>query len=201
VAKNVSLGHNAFRQSNRPLNTIFQQQQEHILTMATPESSAFAFIVNRHPLPSPYLVHMSRMSKTTKKNLDFFKPNVMYLPRTMNFILKPLLHNDELFNLHRQVLKETMLEVITSNNNEALSSSDVLQTLGVESVAKQEISRVLHTVSLTRRNEHKFNQIMSNWRKLQMKRLRNEHYLPCTFIADVQRSKIELKFVIKQLKM
>jgi hypothetical protein len=88
VAKNVSLGHNAFRQSNRPLNTIFQQQQEHILTMATPESSTFAFIVNRHPLPSPYLVHMSRMSKTTKKNLDFFKPNVMYLPRTMNFILK-----------------------------------------------------------------------------------------------------------------
>jgi hypothetical protein len=93
VAKNVSFGHNAFRQSNRPLNTIFQQQQERILTMSTPESSAFAFIVNRHPLPSPYLVHMSRMSKTTKKNLDFFKPNVMYPPRTMNFILKPLLHS------------------------------------------------------------------------------------------------------------
>jgi hypothetical protein len=34
-----------------------------------------------------------------------------------------------------------------------------------------------------------------------MKRLQNEHYLPCTFISDVQRSKIELKFVIKQLKM
>jgi hypothetical protein len=169
--------------------------------MTAPSSNGFAFIIDRHPLPSPYLVHLSRMSKTTKKNLDFFKPNVIYLPQTMNFILKPLLHNDELFNLHRQVLKETMLEVMTSNNDEALSSSAILQTLGVESVAKQEISRVLDRVPLTRHNEHKFNKIMSNWRKLRMKRLRNEHYLQNTFIADVQRSKIELKFVIKQLKM
>ena len=90
--------------------------------MTAPLTNAFAFIVDRHPLPSPYLVHMSRMSKTTKKNLDFFKPNVVYLPQTMNFILKPLLHNNELFNLHRQVLKEAMLEVMTSNNYEALNS-------------------------------------------------------------------------------
>ena len=169
--------------------------------MTASRCNDFAFIVDRHPLPSPYLVHMSRMSKTTKKNLDFFKLNVMYLPRTMNFILKPLLHNDELFNLHHQVLKEAMLEVMTSNNYEALNSSAILQTLGVESVAKQEISRVLDAVPLTRHNEHKFNKIMSKWRQLRMKRLRNEHHLPSTFIADVQRSKIELKFIIKQLKM
>jgi D-serine deaminase-like pyridoxal phosphate-dependent protein len=87
-----------------------------------------------------------------------------------------------------------------SNNDKALSSSAIIQTLGVESVVKQEIQRVLYAVPLTPRNDHKLNKIMSNWRKLQMKRLRNEHYLPSTFIDDVQRSKIELKFVIKQLK-
>jgi hypothetical protein len=157
--------------------------------------------IGTHCQAPTYLVHMSRMWKTTKKNLDFFQPNVVYLPETMNFILKPLLHNDELFNLHRKVLKETMLEVITSNNDEALGSSNLLQTLGVESVAKQEISRVFDRLPLTRCNEHKFNHIMSNWRALQMKWLRNEHYLPFTFISDVQRSKIELKFVIKKLKM
>jgi hypothetical protein len=169
--------------------------------MTAPLTNGFAFIVNRDPLPSPYLVHMSRMSKTTKKNLDFFQPDVVYLPETMNSILKLLLHNNELFNLHCKVLKETMLEVITSNNDEALGSSDLLQTLGVKSVAKQEISRVFDRLPLTRCNKHKFNQIMSNWRALQMKRLRNKHYLPCTFISDVQRFKIELKFIIKQLKM
>ena len=119
----------------------------------------------------------------------------------MNFILKPLLHNDGLFNLHRWVLKEAILEVMTTNNNGALSSSAILQTLGVESVAKQEISRIFDEVPITRRNEHKFNKIMSNWRNLIMKPLRNEHYLPSTFTSDVRRSKIELKFVIKQLKI
>jgi hypothetical protein len=124
--------------------------------MKAPLTNAFAFIVDRHPLPSPYLVHMSRMSKTTKKNLDFFQPNVIYLPQTMNFILKPLLYNAGLFNLHCKVLKETMLEVITSNNNETLGSRDILQTIGVESVAKQEISRVFDRFPLTRCNELRF---------------------------------------------
>jgi hypothetical protein len=93
------------------------------------------------------------------------------------------------------------LKRITSNTDKALGSSDIPQTLGVESVAKQEISRCFDTSPLTRRNENEFNQIVSNWRKLRMKRLQNEHHLTSTFISDVQRSKIELKFVIKQLKM
>ncbi len=150
------------------------------------------------PLPCSYFADVEDHQEESR---FFFKPNVVYLPETMNFILKPLLHNNELFNLHRQVLKEAMLEVTTSNNDETLYSSANLQTLGVESVAKQEISRILASLRLTRRNQHKFNEIMSSWRKLRMKRLRNEHYLPSTFIADVQRSKAELKFVIKQLKM
>ena len=61
----------------------------------------------------------------------------------MDFILKPLLHNEESFNFHRQVLKESMLEAITSNDEDVLGSSANLQTLAVESVAKQETSRVL----------------------------------------------------------
>ena len=97
--------------------------------MVDPGSNGFIFIVDRHPFPSPYLVHMSRMSKTTKKNLDFFKPNVIYLPGTMNFILKALLHNAGLFNLQCQVLKEAMLEVMTTNNDEALSSIAILHIL------------------------------------------------------------------------
>jgi hypothetical protein len=78
--------------------------------MTAPLTNGFTFIVNWHPLQSPYFVHMSRMSKTTKKNLDFFHPNVVYLPQTMNFILKQLLHNAELFNLYSKVLKRNHVE-------------------------------------------------------------------------------------------
>ena len=146
---------------------------------------------------------MSRMSKTRKETLDYFKPNVIYTPRSMDFILKPLLHNEELFNFHRQVVKESMLEAITSNDKNVLESSTILQTLAVEYVAKQEISRVLFATGgspLTGRKEHKFNIILSNWRELRMKRLCDEHYLSNTFISDVKRSKIEVKFIMKQEK-
>ncbi len=114
------------------------------LTMAAPlKSNNFAFIVNRHPFPNPCLVHVSRMSKKWTETLDCFKPNLIHAPRSMDFILKPLLHNEELFNFHRQVVKESMLEAITSNDKNVLESSTILQTLAVESVAKQETSRVL----------------------------------------------------------
>jgi hypothetical protein len=149
------------------------------------------------PTPCSYVADV----EDHQEESGFFQPNAVYLSQRIHFILKPLLHNDKLFNLHRKVYKETMLEVITSNNDKALGSSNILQTLGVESVAKQEVSSVFDRLPLTRCNGHKFNQIISNWRALQMKQLQNEHYLPRTFISDVQRSKIEFKFVIKQLKM
>jgi hypothetical protein len=172
---------------------------------APPESNGFAFIVNRHPFPNPCLVHVSRVSKTRKENLDRFKPSVIHTPRSMNFILKPTLHNEESFNFHRQVLKESMLEAMTDNDKDVLGSNTNPQTLAVESVAKQEMSRALFGAGestsrspLTRRDEHKFNKIMSNWRVLRMKRLSDEHCLSNTFIADVKRSKVELKFIMKQ---
>ena len=176
--------------------------------MATPpKSNDFAFIVNRRPFPNPYLVHMSRMSKTRRETLDYFEPNVICAPRSMDFILKPLLHNEELFNIHRQVLKESMLEAITSNDKDVLGSSAILQTLAVESVAKQEIARVLFGAGesasrapFTRRKEHKFKKIMSNWREVRMKRLSEEHCLSNALIADIKRSKIELKFIMNNKK-
>jgi hypothetical protein len=138
----------------------------------SPSNQWFRIHRRSAPIAKPPTLFICRGCRRPPRRISiFFQPNVVYQPETMNFILKPLPHNDELFNLHRKVLKETMSEVITSNNDEALGSSDLLQTLGVESVAKQEISRVFDRFPLTRCNEHKFNQTMSHWRALQMKRL------------------------------
>jgi hypothetical protein len=91
----------------------WQQQQQHILTTTAPLTNGFAIIVDWHPSPSPYLVHMLQMLKSTKKNLDFVQPNVVYLPKTMNLILKKLLHNPKLFNLHSKAIAVQSLALIT----------------------------------------------------------------------------------------
>jgi hypothetical protein len=80
--------------------------------MTTPESNAFPFHCQAAPIAKAisgaYVLYVEDHQEESR----FFKPNVMYLPRTMNCFLKPLLHNNELFNLHGQILKETMLEVM-----------------------------------------------------------------------------------------
>jgi hypothetical protein len=176
--------------------------------MTAPSSRDFAFIVNEDAFPNPMLVEISRWTKTEKKNVDFYMPNVIYPPTNMKFILKSVLDHHELFQNHRQAIKEAMVEAITSKNEDALGSSSALQNLGVESIIKQEISKVLFTTHndstglvFTRRKEHLFNEMLLGCRNLRRKRLRDEHYLRNTFLSDVQRSKSELKYVRKKLKI
>ena len=179
--------------------------------MAPPSNRDFAFIINQEPFPRQYLVEISRRTKTVKKNIDLYKPNVIFTPPTMNVILKSLLDNDELFNFHRQVVKKAMVEAITANNPAILESTAALQAVAVESVVKQEILKVLNATPstpinctrglLTRSKERQFRKIFSNWHELRTKRLRDEHYLSNTFITAIERSKCELKYIMKKLKI
>jgi hypothetical protein len=153
----------------------------------------FAFIVNVESLPSPYLVEMSRRRRI-KKNTNFYKPNVVFAPPKLNFIFNSILDNGPLFKMHLQVIKETMLEAIESNNKETLANGSILQTLGVESLVKQDILIQLNatgtgstTAPLTCQKEHLFNVTLTKWRELRTKRLRDEHHLRCSFLSDTKR--------------
>jgi hypothetical protein len=168
----------------------------------------FAFIVNVESFPSPYLVEMSRRRRIKKKNVNFYKLNVVFAPPKMNFIFKSILDNGPLFKIHLQVIKETMLEAIGSNNEETLANGSILQTLGVESLVKQDILIQLNatgtgstTAPLTRQKEHLFNVTLTKWREFRTKRLRDEHHLHCSFLSDTKRSKSELNYVMRKLKI
>ena len=147
------------------------------------------------------------MKKIKKKNVNFYKPNAIFTPRKMNFIFKSILDNGPLFKMHLQVIKETMLEAIVSNNEDTLANGSILQTLGVESMVKKDIWIRLNstgsgstTAPLTCQKGHLFDETLSKWRKLQTKRLRDEHHLTCSFLSDAKRSKSELKYVMKKFK-
>ncbi len=160
----------------------------------------FAFIVNVDSFPSPYLVEMSQRKKIKKKNVNFYEPNVIFTPPKMNFIFKLILDNGPLFKMHLQVIKETMLEAIVSNNEDTLANGSILQTLGVESMVKQDIWIQLNstgtgstTAPLTRQKGHLFDETLSKWRELRTKRLRDQHHLHCSFLSD--RNDRHIQFV------
>jgi hypothetical protein len=120
----------------RSNNNLFSQSST---VMASLSNRDFVFIVNVDSFPSPYLVEMSRRKKIKKKNVNFYQPNVIFMPPKMIFIFKSILDNKPLFKIHLQVIKEAMLEAIEPNNEETLSNGSILQTLGVESLVKQDI--------------------------------------------------------------
>ena len=151
---------------------------------------------------------MSRRKKIKKKNVNFYQPNVILTPPKMNFIFKSILDNKPLFKIQLQVIKEVMLEAIVTNNKDTLANGSILQTLGVESMVKQDIWIRLNstgtgstTAPFTHRKEHLFDATLTKWRKLRTKRLRDEHHLHCSFLSDTKRSKSELKYVMKKLKI
>jgi hypothetical protein len=181
------LGH--FNQQHRFSNNKLISQASTI--MAPLSNRDFAFIVNVDSFPSPYLVEMSGWKKIKKKNVNFYKPNVIFTPPKMNFIFKSILDNGPLFKIHLQGIKEAMLEAIVSNNEDTLANGSILQTLGVESMVKQDIWSRLNstgtgstTAPLTRRKGHLFDKTLSKWRELRTKRLRDEHHLHCSFLSD-----------------
>jgi hypothetical protein len=108
-------------------------------------------------------------------------------------------------NLHVELVSD---EAIESNNKETLANGSIIQTLGIESLVKQDILIRLNatgtgstTAPLTRQKEHLFNVTLTKWRELRTKRLRDEHHLHCSFLSDTNRSKSELNYVMRKLKI
>ena len=77
--------------------------------MAAPtKSNDFVFVVNRHPLTNPCLVHLSRVSKTGKENLDCFESNVIWIISSqMPFTQR---HSDALGALTDRVTGTTLVQ-------------------------------------------------------------------------------------------
>ena len=165
----------------------------------------YAFILNRHPFPSPFLVEISRRTKTQRKNVAFYLPDVIFCPQEMKLILEAILYDAGLFKFHRQVVKEAMVAVLENDKNGTPPPNpSSLETIAVEAIIKEEISKILNpradevgnTRSLvTRRRKHTFQKIISDWRKLRARRVIDESYLQYTFTEDVKRSKSELSYV------
>jgi hypothetical protein len=59
----------------------------------------FAFIVNVTCHPDPFQIKLLRRTKTARRNMEFYKPNVLYSPMEMEPILQVLL-DDKQFKHH-----------------------------------------------------------------------------------------------------
>ncbi len=102
--------------------------------MACHSSRSFAFIVNREGLPNPFLVEISRRTKTLPKDVAFYEPSIYYCPPTMTVILRSILDNQELFEQHRWVVKAAMVSILEEADGDVLDDEWKLQKIAVEAI-------------------------------------------------------------------
>jgi hypothetical protein len=165
----------------------------------------FAFIVNVNCLPDPFLVEISRRTKTERKTVEFYEPNVIYCPREMEPILQAILDDGELFRNHRQVVKQAMVSSIKSTSDPSNFKYSEMQELAVTAIIDSEILKhqKLLTLSLesrTRSVASRTSKIKTKWKEVWLKRNNEESHLVPTFAENVKRSLRELSYVIDIMK-
>jgi hypothetical protein len=190
-----------FRTENRAAQTSLTMRNEY-------SGRHFAFIVNVECLPDPFLVEISRRTKTERKTVEFYEPNVLYCPREMEPILKAILDDGELFKNHRQVVKKTMVSTMQSTPNPSSLKYIEMQELAMTAIIDSEISKrsllglnsTLSLESRTRSAASTTSKIKIKWKQLWLKRNKEERHLVPTFAENVKRSLRELNYVIHILK-
>ena len=153
--------------------------------------------MNVNCLPDPFLVEISRRTKTERKTVEFYEPHVLYCPREMEPILQAILDDGELFKNHRQVVKQTMVSTILSTPNPSNLKYSEMQELAMTAIIDSEISkqillglhsRALSLKSRTRSAASSEAKIKMKWRQLCLKRNNEERHLVPTFAENVKRS-------------
>jgi hypothetical protein len=157
--------------------------------MATTSGRKFAFIVNQVELLNPFLVEISRRTKTLPRHVAYYEPCVFYCPPTMTIILK-----SSLLRYHQSVVKQSMVTVLQEADPDIIGSESQLRTIAVEAI----VSAV--EASKTRNKRTRKQDLISECRKLRAKQVRDEAYLQATFSEDVNRSLTELKFLASSPK-
>ena len=161
-------------------------------------SKRYAFILHQTSLPDPFLVELSRGTGLTRSNLEFYKPNVVDCPTSINPIIRAFLADTLLFKKHRLLVKKTLTNLLLERREKIVSLA-LAQDRTVEAIISHEILEMLvHVASCrrTRKREKALLQLFEKCRLLRKKRHEEELHFgyPC-LSDDVSRSMSELRYV------
>ena len=152
----------------------------------------FAFIVNVGAFPNPFLVEVSRRTRTTGAQVKYYMPNVVYCPCFCNGVLTAVLHCPMIFRNHRKVVKETVLEFVRTNNEDKGDEETRLIRAVILAVAELNLEAHFRETRKSSRIKNSFLEVLLD---LRQNRLQEEAHLGYSFTEDLARSLIELKFI------
>ena len=162
----------------------------------------YAFITGgRNNFPDPFLVEISRRTRTRPQQVAFFEPDVVYCPSFANQVLKSVLEQDRAIFVHRAIVKPALLEYFLKfegRGTEAEVKEGVAWSLIVVEAAKMVDASNHPGMRSTAQVQAA---TINVWRVLHKKRLVEEEHLGKHSLGEeVSRSMAELHFAFCRVK-
>jgi ABC-type ATPase involved in cell division len=162
---------------------------------------AYAFITGQASLPDPFLVELSSHTKMTRRQLQYYEPNVVDCPSEAVPIIRSVLaQNSIVFKKYRLVAKKSILRTILLNDS---ISEEQVHEEAIMAIIAHEIREALRVQNFdfrTRRCSKQEALILRQWQQTRRKRLKEEqHLMYRTLTPDVERCITELRFVMKSI--
>jgi hypothetical protein len=160
----------------------------------------YAFITGQLDLPDPFLCELSRRTKTTRRHLSYYEPNVVYCPSAVDPIVRCILDRSSiLYKEYRSQAKLSLLRSIHLFSETSITEDQARETI-LEDIVTMEIQKRLRWdfyFCRTRQATKYQAVITTQWQLTRQKRLVDEKHLRYrSFSADVDRSLGELSFVM-----
>lgn len=157
-------------------------------------------ITNLKQFPELFLVKISRCRMTTRRQLQFYEPNVPYCPGLVNSILEAVLKRKALCRPYSKIIKEAILALIKEEEGTIITEGEAVQFV-IESIIEFEVFRLLLADERDTRGKSKCRKkIRDTALAMRKKRMSDEHHLPCSFVDDLLRTKNELLYAVLNCK-
>ena len=157
----------------------------------------YVFIYNTPNFPNPFLVHISRKTKTDLSLVRRYEPNIIFCPTEMNTILNSIFYDKDLFQI-RPIVKNGLFLLLKENSSITYREID-LCNVAISLIIKNELFEKENQTQ-TRSYLTERNNIVKRCKTIRERRLIEEAHIGYSFLLDVIRSLQELKYVIQNKK-
>ena len=161
---------------------------------------SFAFVTGVKSLPDPYLVEISRRTKTTRACVSVFpKNNIIWCPREMTHLLFILLHDKLFHTKYRWICKRAFVHALSSGK--AGSSKLEWEELALDAIVEAEVlSRFQRRQRRhTRQSNRIVKKVAAKCRDMRKARMLEEPHWQCSFRLHARRCFQELNHVLDQM--
>lgn len=164
----------------------------------------YAFVIGAKNLPSPFLVELSRRTKTAERDLQIYQPGVRSCPKVLCPVIKSMLESPKCYPRHRMLIKGSILhfmDELYKLEEQGLDGNSIRNKLVdqvMENIIDFEVCEQIGKTNLrrwTRSNQADQEMIQMEVKSIRLMRKIQEHHLPLQFNGDYERTRNELNFV------